>query len=150
MDLCQVAVIFVTVETIMRELNIIDWKSNRFTIVDRTRAGVKREKIDEIGKDMGIKDREMSKILNISERTLHRLRPDHVLDSNASERILLLETLIGHGLEVFDHKKDVLQRWLHGNLPELRQNSPLSLLDTTTGFDIIHTILSRIEYGIYG
>lgn len=91
----------------------------------------------------------MARILNLSERTLHRLRPDSRLDSNASERLLLLEVLTKHGLDVFDGRTDLLGRWLHGPLPELRRQAPVTLLDTTTGFRMVHTVLGRIEHGIY-
>jgi uncharacterized protein (DUF2384 family) len=86
---------------------------------------------------------------SFSERTLHRLRPEVLLDSNASERLLLLEGLIRHGLVVFDGRTQVLGRWLRIPLPELRRQAPLALLDTVTGFSMVHAMLGRIEHGIY-
>lgn len=127
----------------------VTWTGDSFAIVEQTRAGVRRAKADEIARPVGLTDKEMAKILNLSERTLHRLRPDARLDSNASERLLLLEVLIQHGLDVFDGRADVLGRWLHGPLPELRRHPPVALLDTTTGFSMVHTVLGRIEHGIY-
>lgn len=126
-----------------------EWTEDGFSIVDQTRAGVNRAKADELARPLGLTDKEMARILNLSERTLHRLRPDARLDSNASERLLLLEVLIRHGLAVFDGRTDVLGRWLHGPLPELRRQTPVALLDTTTGFGLVHTVLGRIEHGIY-
>lgn len=126
-----------------------EWSGDGFAIVEQTRAGLQRAKADEIARPVGLTDKEMARILNLSERTLHRLRPEARLDSNASERLLLLEVLIRHGLDVFDGRSDVLGRWLHGPLPELRRQAPVSLLDTTTGFGMVHTVLGRIEHGIY-
>lgn len=120
-----------------------------FGLVEQARAGVNRGKVDEVARIVGLTDKEMARILNLSERTLHRLRPDVRLDSNASERLLLLEGLIGHGLTVFDDRSDVLGRWLHVPLAELRRQAPVALLDTTTGFGMVHTVLGRIEHGIY-
>jgi putative toxin-antitoxin system antitoxin component (TIGR02293 family) len=126
-----------------------EWAGDGFAIVEQTRAGVSRAKADEIARPLGLTDKEMARILNLSERTLHRLRPDARLDSNASERLLLLDVLIRHGLDVFDGRMEVLGRWLHGPLPELRRQAPVALLDTTTGFSMVHTVLGRIEHGIY-
>ena len=126
-----------------------EWTGDSFAIVEQTRAGVSRAKADEIARPIGLTDKEMARILNLSERTLHRLRPDSRLDSNASERLLLLEVLVRHGLDVFDGRAEVLGRWLHGPLPELRRQAPVALLDTTTGFGMVHTVLGRIEHGIY-
>lgn len=126
-----------------------EWTGDGFAIVDQTRAGVSRAKADEIARPLGLTDKEMARILNLSERTLHRLRPDARLDSNASERLLLLDVLIKHGLDVFDGRMEVLGHWLHSPLPELRRQAPVSLLDTTIGFTMVHTVLGRIEHGIY-
>lgn len=120
-----------------------------FALVEQARAGVERGKADEVARQIGLTDKEMAYILNISERTLHRLRPEALLDNNASERLLLLEGLLRHGLEVFDERAEVLGRWLRVPLPELRQQTPLALLDTVTGFSMVHTVLGRIEHGIY-
>lgn len=123
--------------------------SDSFTVIQQARAGVARSKVDEIAHQIGLTDKEMAPILNVSERTLHRLRPEALLDNNASERLLLLEGLLRHGLEVFDGRANVLGRWLRVPLPELHRQAPLTLLDTATGFGMVHTVLGRIEHGIY-
>ena len=144
------ALILVTTNKVSMDLQTdVTWTGDSFAIVEQTRVGVQRAKADEIAQPIGLTDKEMAKILNLSERTLHRLRPEARLDSNASERLLLLEVLIQHGLDVFDGRADVLGRWLHGPLPELRRQAPVALLDTTTGFSMVHTVLGRIEHGIY-
>lgn len=120
-----------------------------FAVVQQARAGVERGKADEIARQVGLTDKEMARILNLSERTLHRLRPEALLDNNASERLLLLGGLLHHGLDVFDGRADVLGRWLRVPLSELRRQAPLTLLDTATGFGMVHAVLGRIEHGIY-
>jgi putative toxin-antitoxin system antitoxin component (TIGR02293 family) len=120
-----------------------------FGLVEQARQGVNRAKVDEVAQSIGLTDKDMARILNLSERTLHRLRPDARLDSNASERLLLLEKLLAHGLSVFDGRAAVLGRWLRVPLAELRRQTPLDLLDTATGFALVHTVLGRIEHGIY-
>lgn len=120
-----------------------------FGLMDQARQGVARARVDELARPVSLTDRDMARILNLSERTLHRLRPDARLDPNASERLLLLENLLNHGLDVFDGRAAVLGRWLRIPLPELRRQAPLDLLDTATGFAMVHTVLGRIEHGIY-
>lgn len=144
------ALTLVTANIESMELSInAEWSGDGFALVEQTRAGLSRAKADEVARPLGLTDKEMARILNLSERTFHRLRPDARFDSNASERLLLLEVLIRHGLDVFDGRTDVLGRWLHGPLPELRQQAPVALLDTTIGFSLVHTVLGRIEHGIY-
>ena len=126
-----------------------DFSRDSFEVIQQVRSGVQRAKADEVARRIGLTDKELAIVLNLSERTLHRLRPDALLDNNSSERLLLLEQLLVHGLEVFDGRSAVLGRWLRTPLAELREQSPLKLLDTTTGFGMVHNVLGRIEHGIY-
>jgi putative toxin-antitoxin system antitoxin component (TIGR02293 family) len=123
--------------------------TDSFAVIQQARAGVARGKVDQVSRLTGLTDKDMARILNISERTLHRLRPEARLDNNASERLLLLDGLLQHGLDVFDGRADVLGRWLRVPLAELQGQAPLTLLDTATGFGMVHTVLGRIEHGIY-
>ena len=111
-----------------------------FEVIKKVRSGIQRGKADEVAGKVGLTDKEMAPILNLSERTLHRLRPDALLDNNSSERLLLLEQLLGHGMDVFDGRADILGRWLRIPLSELHQQAPLTLLDTTTGFGMVHNV----------
>ena len=126
-----------------------NFSRDSFEVIQQVRLGVQRGKADEVARKIGLTDKEMAPILNLSERTLHRLRPDALLDNNSSERLLLLEQLLSHGSDVFDGRMDVLGRWLRIPLSELYQQSPLTLLDTTTGFGMVHNVLGRIEHGVY-
>jgi putative toxin-antitoxin system antitoxin component (TIGR02293 family) len=127
----------------------IDFPRESFAVIEQVRAGIQRGKVDEVASKIGLTDKEMAPILNMSERTLHRLRPDALLDNNSSERLLLLGQLLVHGFDVFDGRLDILGRWLRTPLSELHQQTPLTILDTTTGFGMVHNVLGRIEHGIY-
>lgn len=126
-----------------------NFSRDSFEMIQQVRLGLERGKADEVARKIGLTDKEMAPILNLSERTLHRLRPDSLLDNNSSERLLLLEQLLDHGLDVFDGRADVLGRWLRIPLSELHDQPPIHLLDTTTGFGMVHNVLGRIEHGIY-
>ena len=60
-----------------------------FAVIQQSRAGVPRGHADKVAQLIGLTDKEMARILNLSERTLHRLRPEARLDNNASERLIL-------------------------------------------------------------
>ena len=88
-------------------------------IIRLARLGVARRRVDEIAGKVGLTNIEMARILNMSVRSLHGKANNERLNLASSERLLLLEQLIQHGLSVFDGKADMLNRWLHTPLAEL-------------------------------
>lgn len=88
-------------------------------LIQQAREGVLRRRVDEVAGLVGLTDKEMAHILNMSVRGLHGKQTNELLSLAASERLLLLERLIRHGLAVFDGRTDLLSRWLHTPLNEL-------------------------------
>jgi putative toxin-antitoxin system antitoxin component (TIGR02293 family) len=121
-----------------------------YTVIDKSREGVLRAEADQIANMTGLTDIELARILNMSVRNLHRLKPENKLSQDASERLLLLANLLRHGLNVFDDDAETLAEWLRSPIRELTGQSPLHLLDTTTGFGLVDDVLGRIEHGIVG
>ncbi|MCY7359659.1 MAG: DUF2384 domain-containing protein [Rudanella sp.] len=121
---------------------------SRPALINRIRQGEARSRVDEIANRIGLTDREMADILNLSERSLHRQAAEKTLDSNKTERLLLLEQLIEHGLATFDGRQAVFARWLRSPRPSLGNVAPVTLLDTLAGFGLVDDELSRIEEGM--
>jgi putative toxin-antitoxin system antitoxin component (TIGR02293 family) len=121
-----------------------------YTVIDKSRQGMLRTEADTVAQLAGLTDIELARILNMSIRNLHRLKADDKLARDASERLLLLTNLLQHGLDVFDEDAQTLAEWLRSPIRELNTQSPLSLLDTTTGFGLVDDVLGRIEHGIVG
>lgn len=88
-------------------------------LIRQARKGVLRRRVDEVAGKVGLTDIEMARILNMSVRSLHGKANSETLNLASSERLLLLERLIHHGLAVFDGKADLLSRWLRTPLAEL-------------------------------
>ena len=88
-------------------------------LIRQARHGVLRRRVDEIARLVSLTDKDMARILNMSVRSLHGKSDTELLTLAASERLLLLERLVQHGLAVFDGRADVLARWLHTPLSEL-------------------------------
>ncbi|MFD1141192.1 antitoxin Xre-like helix-turn-helix domain-containing protein [Larkinella insperata] len=99
------------------------------SIISQARQGVLRRRVDEVAHLVGLTDKEMARILNMSIRGLHGKATATRLSLAASERLLLLERLVQRGLAVFDGRADLLARWLRTPLAELayRPETDLSL-----------------------
>ncbi len=116
--------------------------------IDEARKGISVADFMHLGHKMDLTQTEMAIILNISLRTLQRYPASHILDADASSKVLQLSVLNEKGLDVFTDQKS-FNKWLKSNVRELHSNTPLSYLDTGFGFTILQQILGRIEHGIF-
>lgn len=105
------------------------------SLISQARQGVLRRRVDEVARLVGLTDKEMARILNMSIRGLHGKATASRLSLAASERLLLLERLVQQGLAVFDGRAELLARWLRTPLAELayRPDTDLSLQVTAPG-----------------
>lgn len=117
-------------------------------LIRRSRQGLAGSDTSRIAGQLGVSDKEMARLLNLSESTYYRRAKAGRLDAATSERLLLLARLATYGAEVFQDK-DKFNRWLRRPLRVLANESPLDLLDSPTGVQLIEDILGRIEYGVF-
>lgn len=118
-------------------------------ILEQAKQGVTTQQVNQLARVLQLSLKEMATLLQIAERTLHRFRSEGRLDTQASERLLLLENLAVHGLLVFDGQTDAFANWLRYPLRELKNQTPLQLLTTISSFGLVDDALTRIEYGVY-
>lgn len=113
-----------------------------------------QQQVRQLAAKLDITLHEMAMVLATAERTFARqlsAKPSEktlVFTKNQAERLLLLQLLDKHGVEVFEDQGK-FNRWLRRPLPLLQQQSPLQLLDTVTGFRVVDQLLGRIAYGVY-
>lgn len=117
-------------------------------LIDRSRQGLVGTEAGQIASLLAISDKEMARLLNQSVATFHRQAKAGRLDAATSERLLLLSQLATYGSIVFQDKAK-FTRWLRRPLRLLGERSPLDLLDSLTGIQLVDDILGRIEYGVF-
>lgn len=119
-----------------------------FLIIEKTREGLTKNDADALAEVYSLNDREMARILNLSERTYHRYKEETRLDVSASDRLLQLKKLLQYGEEVFE-EREKFKRWIRRPLRSMYGEAPLALLNTMTGMKIVETALGRIEHSVY-
>ena len=118
-------------------------------LIGRARARVPNAEVRQVSRPLELTVRELAPILDTTERTLaRRLEGAGELGKSESERLLLLRQLAAHGVDVFEDQGK-FNRWLRRPLALLDNQSPLDLLDTASGFQVVDELLGRIEYGVY-
>lgn len=118
-------------------------------LIGQARQGLSAHSLRELGQRLELPVREQAVLLGTTERTLaRRFHINDALNKTESERLLLLQQLVAHGVDVFEDQGK-FNRWLRRPLPLLGGQSPLQLLDTASGFQVVDELLGRIEYGVY-
>lgn len=89
------------------------------------------------------------RVVGISERTLQRGKTeDKLLDTNASDRALRLISVTQQAIEVLG-SREAAERWLSSPAMGLDRRKPIDLLQSTEGTELVKTLLTRMDYGIY-
>lgn len=112
------------------------------------RAGVSKKQLTEIKEEMDLDYDELSEVLSTSRATLIKKKKSEKFGSQISERLVLLNDVLGYGREVFGDKHN-FNEWLRTVSPALGNVTPLSLMDTLYGIDEVKKEIGRIAYGIY-
>lgn len=119
-----------------------------FTVVSSSRQGMLRSQVDEVADLIGLTDKEMAFALGMTPRNLHRLKDDQRFGIDASERLILLKSLLLHALDTFEGRQSTVLHWLKTPIRELANQAPLQLLDTVTGFGLVDDVLGRLDFGL--
>jgi putative toxin-antitoxin system antitoxin component (TIGR02293 family) len=87
--------------------------------------------------------------VGISERTLQRGKAaDKLLDSNASDRVLRLASVTEQAIDVLG-SQEAAERWLATPALGLDERKPIDLLQSSEGTELVRTLLTRMDYGVY-
>jgi putative toxin-antitoxin system antitoxin component (TIGR02293 family) len=87
--------------------------------------------------------------VGISERTLQRAKTQGKrLDGNASDRVLRLASITQQAIDTLG-SQEAAESWLSRPALGLDQRKPIDLLQSSEGADLVRTLLTRMDYGVY-
>ncbi|RYZ93122.1 MAG: DUF2384 domain-containing protein [Sphingobacteriaceae bacterium] len=122
--------------------------TNDFDILSLARQGFPKHTLLSLAKKISLNIQELANILHISERTLQRYDDDAVIKKEYAEKAVELARLYTRGEEVFG-SMDKFKLWVKNPSYVFKGEAPVSLLDTSAGFDMVFKELGRIEHGIF-
>ncbi|KAA3610013.1 MAG: DUF2384 domain-containing protein [Calditrichaeota bacterium] len=121
-------------------------KSN-IAIALEANKGIDAHTFFDIVKLSGYSKDEMAQVFSTSVKTFSRYEKENKkLGPLRSELILKIMALFKKGIEVFG-SLDSFKSWLGKPAFGLGNNTPFSLIHTSTGIDLVHDELVRIEFG---
>ncbi|UCJ07747.1 DUF2384 domain-containing protein [Chitinophaga pendula] len=119
-----------------------------FYLIELSRDGVIKKALMNLTQQLSFSLSEIARVLHVSERTLQRYQDNEKLAADSSERAILLSQLYQHGADVFGDLEN-FKEWMRTPLPAFNYQLPISLLDTTFGFQLIEDELGRIAHGVF-
>jgi len=100
-------------------------------------------------KELGLTDGELAGILDISQRTLSRMRQSGGrLTASAGDRFYRVVRIYSLARKVFEDDRGAAREWLHHSQAGLGGRSPLDFLRTEAGAREVEDLLGRMEYGV--
>jgi putative toxin-antitoxin system antitoxin component (TIGR02293 family) len=122
--------------------------ANDFDIIKFAREGFPKRILLALAKKISLNIQELSNILHISERTLQRYDDNAIIKTEYAEKAVELARLYTRGEEVFG-SMDKFKLWMKAPGIVFNGEAPVSMLDTSAGFDMVFKELGRIEHGIF-
>ncbi|MCO5945304.1 type II RES/Xre toxin-antitoxin system antitoxin [Mucilaginibacter flavidus] len=119
-----------------------------FDAIKVARTGFSKLVLMTLAKKISLNIQELANILHISERTLQRYDDDDIIKTEYAEKAVELARLYTRGEEVFG-SIDKFKLWIKAPSLIFNGEAPVTILDTSAGFDMVFRELGRIEHGIF-
>lgn len=123
-------------------------QNNQFGYVNLVQEGLKSKSINAFIKQTELTQKQVSKLIHLSERTLQRNTAEKKLDSSTSERLVSLSRVYFLGTQVFGDQQK-FNRWIKRSNRGLNNTPPLELMETNMGLELVKEELNRIESGVF-
>lgn len=130
---------------------LLGFKSNinsEFGLIEATRSGISKSSLLKLATLLGLTQEELCKILHISTKTFQRFTDSQNLDIYTTEQAIEMSLIYHKAIQLFNNSVAV-QQWLKTPLMALNGQTPLSLLDTGIGANLVLNTLGRLEEGVF-
>jgi putative toxin-antitoxin system antitoxin component (TIGR02293 family) len=122
--------------------------NNVADLISILKQGLPADAFDTIRDRLNVSDSSLSKIVQISIRTLNRRRQNGRFKTDESERVLRIARIYEKALEVLE-SQDMAESWLKKPARGLGYKIPLEYADTELGAQEVINLLGRIEHGVF-
>lgn len=128
------------------DLRSLDLSSD-YSLVLHAHAGIGIQYFDRLLETTAMPKGLLASLIGVDPRTIDNYRRHQkTFDILEGEQLLKLARLFLFGEEVFERMED-FRRWLDVESIGLGKIKPIALLNTSTGIDLVHDELMRIEEG---
>ena len=122
--------------------------NSTFAYMRIIKEGLKNKSIKSFIKHSNLTQKQVSKLIHVSERTLQRNPPEKQINISTSEKLVELARLFHKGTEVFNDKEK-FNTWLNRPNKSLEDQKPIEVIETSLGIDLVFDELLKIEHGVF-
>jgi putative toxin-antitoxin system antitoxin component (TIGR02293 family) len=121
---------------------------SRMDLIEVSSKGVTKDALRHLAKFLSFTMSQMAALLPVTERTIQRYASKKHFNRVVSEQILQIAEVAAKGAEVFEDKEKFLS-WIDYPNRALADKTPLSLLNSRFGAEMVLDELGRIEHGVF-
>ena len=118
--------------------------------VSKLAEGVSVNKAERIRVRAGLEEELFSRILGYSKVHYKRLQknPKTLLREVASNRLYRFAQILEHAIELYDGDEETALRWLKAPNPAFGNETPIEMLKSEVGADMVDRLITQLELGI--
>ena len=109
--------------------------------------GVSEEQVKSLMKKFQLSQKQLADLLSVSDKTLYAQRKKGHLDEGLSDRFLLIQSVFAQGEEAL-MSAEVFRKWLDTPHRSFDNHTPLTLMTTINGSEVVRSELIRTQYGV--
>ena len=123
--------------------------SDRLELSKKIQAGFSFSSFVILGRYMGVTDKELAALIQISTRTLNRRQKEGKLKGDESDRLLRFARIFTYTVDLFDGDQEAAQDWLSSEIPALKGATPLEASKTEEGAREVEGLIFGLEHGAF-
>ena len=121
--------------------------ASRMDLIELSSKGVTKEALLRLASYLRLSTSQMAQLLPVTDRTIQRRMRTQRFNRIVSEQILQIAELAARGTEIFGDKDRFLS-WMKSPSVALGNRTPMSLLNSRFGMQMVLDELGRIEHGV--
>ena len=123
--------------------------SDRLDLSDKIKAGFPFNSFVILARSMGVTNKELAELIQISTRTLNQRQKEGRLKGDESDRLLRFARIYKHAVDLFEGDQKAAQDWLSSEVPALKGATPLEASRTEEGAREVESLIARLEHGVF-
>ena len=123
--------------------------SDRLDLSDKIQAGFPFNSFVLLARYMGVTNKELAELVQISTRRLNRRQKEGKLKGDESDRLLRFARIFTYAVDLFDGDQEAAQHWLSSEIQALKGATPLEASKTEEGAREVEGLIFGLEHGAF-